>query len=55
MISSALMCMCVRVFTQQCMCVLAAKCRLLRCVRVLQKCGVVDADVGMLGELPESE
>lgn len=37
------------------MCVLAAESWLLRCVCVLQECGVVDADVGMLGELPESE
>lgn len=46
---------CAHVFTQQCVCVLAAECWLLRCVCVLQECGVVDADVGMLGELPESD
>lgn len=50
-----LLCVCVCVFTQQCVRVLAAESRLLRCVRVFQECGVVDADVGMLGELPESE
>lgn len=42
-------------FTQQCVCVLAAERRLRGCVRVLQECGVVDADVGILGELLESE
>lgn len=50
--SSTIICVC---FTQQCVCVLVAERWLLRCVRVLKERGIVDADVGMLGELPESE
>lgn len=48
------LCVCV-CFTQQRVCVLAAERWLLWCVCVLQECGVVDADVGILGELLESE
>lgn len=37
------------------MSVLAAERQLLRCVRVLEECGVVDPDAGILGEFPEPE
>lgn len=45
--------MSVFMLTEQGVCVLETQ--RLRRVRVLQECGVVDADLRMLGELPESE
>lgn len=42
-------------FTQQRMSVLAAEHRLMWYVRVLEECGVVNPNAGILGEFPESE
>lgn len=40
-------------FTQQSRCVLATEPRLLRCMRVLEKCRIVNPDMRLLGEFPE--